>query len=160
MYIASQLLSKEKLTGRELLVEVEEDGNAGEASLVVVSSGVLFLVSMITMIFLIISMVIFVCGDHKSDSPHKKKDDLGHGGGRCGVGSSATAGTILTSNYGGNMVNEVGGGWGGGCGCGCGGGGGGGCGGGGGEVEVVVVKVEVAVEGNNLVEKRKHSWGR
>ena len=134
------------------------DGNAGQASLVLVSSGGLFLLCMIVMSLSIISMVIFACGDHNSGSPRKKKGDFRrsaahlHGGGSHG-------GIIFSSNYGGNMGggggggcgggdggdgghghgHGHGGGGGGGCGCGgggggggCGGGGGGGCGGGGG----------------------------
>ena len=129
------------------------DGNAGQASLVLVSSGGLFLLCMIVMSLSIISMVIFACGDHNSGSPRKKKGDFRrsaahlHGGGSHGGGSHG--GIIFSSNYGGNMGggggggcgggdggdgghgHGHGGGGGGGCGCG-GGGGGGGCGGGGG----------------------------
>ena len=136
------------------------DGNAGQASLVLVSSGGLFLLCMIVMSLSIISMVIFACGDHNSGSPRKKKGDFRrsaahlHGGGSHGGGShggGSHGGIIFSSNYGGNMGggggggcgggdggdgghghgHGHGGGGGGGCGCG-GGGGGGGCGGGGG----------------------------
>ena len=53
--------------------ELGDHENAGQASLVLMSSGGLFLLWLIGMSLLIISVVIFACADHNSGSHARRR---------------------------------------------------------------------------------------
>lgn len=123
-------LKDKKRMARHLIVLGE--GNAGQADMVLASSGGLFLLCMIAVSLSIISMVIFACGHRTSGSARKEK------GGCCGCcggsgGGSNPAAFIFANGDSGDTGGGHGHGDGGGGGSAHGhgdGGDGGGCGGG------------------------------